>query len=183
MEPHIFRMSTDEIIHIWSTDRDPSIAHQDNLKAFVQTPTADTKPLLDSAWKWLLLAKNIISKDNKHYIASGLSKKNKLQPADITTYENALKKTSWKSFDVFIRGINMCRVVTLNNQDFRHSKCSCPSYDKTNICKRIIGVASYFKLYTIPLEIKTCLWEKNERVVPLKKAIKALVRIARYEIL
>ncbi|RNA09549.1 hypothetical protein BpHYR1_030663, partial [Brachionus plicatilis] len=76
----------------------------------------------NSARKWLLLAKNIISKGNKHYIASGLSKKNELQLADITTYESALKKTSWKSFDVFIRGINMCRVVTLNNQDFRRSK-------------------------------------------------------------
>ncbi|RNA32770.1 hypothetical protein BpHYR1_049731 [Brachionus plicatilis] len=84
----------DEIFHALSTDRNPSIAHQDNLKAFVQTPTADTTPLLDSAWKWLLLAKNIISKGNKHYIASGLSKKNELQPADITTYESALKKTS-----------------------------------------------------------------------------------------
>ncbi|RNA04459.1 hypothetical protein BpHYR1_054581, partial [Brachionus plicatilis] len=104
--------STDEIIHTWSADRDSSIAHQDNLKAFIQTPTADATPLLDSAWKWLLLAKNIISKGNKHYIASGLSKKNELQLADITTYESALKKTSWKSFDVFIRGINMCRVVT-----------------------------------------------------------------------
>ncbi|RNA07775.1 hypothetical protein BpHYR1_025409 [Brachionus plicatilis] len=120
----------DDIIHTWSTDRDPSIAHQDNLKAFVQTPTADTTPLLDSAWKWVLLAKNIISKGNKHYIASGLLKKNEHQPADITTYESALKKTSWKSYDVFIREINICRVVTLNNQDFRRCKCSCPSYDK-----------------------------------------------------
>ncbi|RNA03470.1 hypothetical protein BpHYR1_052737 [Brachionus plicatilis] len=120
MGPFMKTVSTDVIIHTWSTDRDPSIAHQDNLKAFVQAPAADTTPLLDSAWKWPLLAKNIISKGNKHYFASGLSKKNDLQPADITTYESALKKTSWKSF-VFIRGINMCRVVTLNNQDFRHS--------------------------------------------------------------
>ncbi|RNA11157.1 hypothetical protein BpHYR1_004350 [Brachionus plicatilis] len=36
-----------KIFHTWSADRDPSIAHQDNLKAFVQTPTADTTPLLD----------------------------------------------------------------------------------------------------------------------------------------
>ncbi|RNA21534.1 hypothetical protein BpHYR1_030636 [Brachionus plicatilis] len=57
-------------------------------------PNIFRKPLLDSAWKWLLLAKNIIGKGNKHYIASGLSKKNELQPADITTYESALKKTS-----------------------------------------------------------------------------------------
>ncbi|RNA13677.1 hypothetical protein BpHYR1_048048 [Brachionus plicatilis] len=104
-----------------------------------------------------------------------IAKKNGLQPADITTYENALKKTSWKSFDVFIHGINMCRVVTLSNQDFRHSKC--PSYDKTNICKRFIGVASYFKLFAIPLEIKNLpLREKRKRGAP-KKAIKALVRM------
>ncbi|RNA11158.1 hypothetical protein BpHYR1_004351 [Brachionus plicatilis] len=71
----------------------------------------------------------------------------------------------------------MCRVVTLNNQDFRHSKCSCPSYDKTNICKRIIGVASYFKLFAIPPEIKNLpMGEKRKRGAP-KKAIKALVRI------
>ncbi|RNA38350.1 hypothetical protein BpHYR1_027446 [Brachionus plicatilis] len=71
----------------------------------------------------------------------------------------------------------MCRVVTLNNQDFCHSKCSCPSYDKTNICKRIIGVASYFKLFAIPLEIKNLpMKEKRKRAAP-KKAIKALVRI------
>ncbi|RMZ96946.1 hypothetical protein BpHYR1_030072 [Brachionus plicatilis] len=36
----------------YSTDRDPSIAHQDNLKAFVQTPTADTTPpkFFQSTW-------------------------------------------------------------------------------------------------------------------------------------
>ncbi|RNA29112.1 hypothetical protein BpHYR1_009486, partial [Brachionus plicatilis] len=115
---------------------------------------------------------NIISKGNRHYIASGLSKKN-----DTTTYESALKRTSWKSFDVFIRGINMCRVVTPNNQDFHRSKCNCPSYDKKNNCKHTIGVASYFKLYTISLEIKNLpIGEKRKRGAP-KKATKALVRI------
>ncbi|RNA28086.1 hypothetical protein BpHYR1_019814 [Brachionus plicatilis] len=69
------------------------------------------------------------------------------------------------------------KVVTLNNQDLRRSKCSCPSYDKTNICKHIIGVSSYFKLYTIPLEFKNLpMGEKRMRGAP-KKAIKALVRI------
>ncbi|RNA21530.1 hypothetical protein BpHYR1_030632 [Brachionus plicatilis] len=74
----------------------------------------------------------------------------------------------------------MCRVVTLNNQDFRRSKCSCLSYDKKNICKHIIGVASYFKLYTIPLEIKNLpMGEKRKRGAP-KKATKALVRMINY---
>ncbi|RMZ95911.1 hypothetical protein BpHYR1_026499 [Brachionus plicatilis] len=53
----------------------------------------------------------------------------------------------------------------------------CPSYDKKNICKHIIGVASYFKLYTIPLEIKNLpMGEKRKRGAP-KKATKALVRM------
>ncbi|RNA41134.1 hypothetical protein BpHYR1_020868 [Brachionus plicatilis] len=138
MESNIFRMSTDEIIHTWSTDRDPSIAHQDNLKAFVQTPTADTTPLLDSAWKWLLLAKNIISKGNKHYIASGLSKKNELQPADIVSVV----------------------VPAMTKRTFASASSA------------LLVISSYSPFLS---RSRTCLWEKNESVVLLKKLSRLLL--------
>ncbi|RNA25212.1 hypothetical protein BpHYR1_026863 [Brachionus plicatilis] len=128
------------------------------------------------AWKWLLLAKNIISKGNKHYIASGLSKKNELQPAYITTYERALKKTSWKSFDVFIRGINMYRVVTLNNQDFPAASVVVPAMTKRTFASTSSALL-VISIYTIPLEIKNLpMGEKRKRGAP-KKATKGLVRM------
>jgi hypothetical protein len=64
-----------------------------------------------------------------------------------------LKNCEWDSFDNFLSSFQEIRVIKLNEENWKLSTCSCPSWFKHYNSKHIIGVAYSHDLFEdFPIE-------------------------------
>ncbi|RNA39870.1 hypothetical protein BpHYR1_010387 [Brachionus plicatilis] len=62
-------------------------------------------------------------------------------------------KCEWDNFQQFLETIQELRIVQLNQDNWKLSTCTCPSWFKHYICKHIIGIAYRERLFDeIPKE-------------------------------
>ena len=61
-----------------------------------------------------------------------------------------VQKLNFTSFDEYHSIVNSIWKTSLDREDFRKSRCTCPFYFERFLCKHIIGIAAVSKLYSIP---------------------------------
>ena len=64
-----------------------------------------------------------------------------------------LKNCNWDSFDEFLSSFQQLRIIKLNEENWKLSTCTCPSWFKHYMCKHIIGISYYQGLFDeFPIE-------------------------------
>ncbi|RNA26617.1 hypothetical protein BpHYR1_005017 [Brachionus plicatilis] len=59
-----------------------------------------------------------------------------------------LNQCEWNSFQHFVDTFQELRIIRLNEDNWRLSTCTCPSWFKHYMCKHIIGIAFRDRLFT-----------------------------------
>jgi len=154
----------------WSVERDPD---NPNCKTFMQYATI-TLPLETAAFQWIERKPDVkfrtcpTQSDSITYFISA-NRQSRLKEDDITRYQRMTQRCSWRNFDNYRATMNRLWMVNFNALDWKTSKCTCPFYLKSNICKHIIGIASNNKLFEIrPVAKCVPLGTKRKRGRPAK---------------
>ncbi len=156
----------------WSLDRSDD---EVNKKEFYHEPQIKN-PLWVAANQWALaVGSNVISiktDGQSSYFSSA-----KLQPFNkqvALAYIKARSERSWATFDEWAECYFSVVETKLDKGNWRASTCSCPSFLRIYICCHIIGLASRYKLITIPDDAKAVplgAKRKRGRIAGMKRAL------------
>ena len=148
------------IVNNWSNERDIKSI---NAKTFATEPTISLE-LWTLSYQWAKSTKDIICISNdssKIWYITALDI-HSITQANINKYKN--KK--WSTFNQFQKPFDIW-CMEMNDSIWEKSKCNCPNFFKTYICKHIVGMAVRLKYCKPPAAAKTVsIGEKRKRGRP-----------------
>ncbi len=149
----VFILKANKIAKDWSLKRDPKSANHP--KIFITEPTIGTKDFT-VAYDWSKEAVIIqkVSHDSKHFFFKSKMAEVEVNNTTVRKYSDSSKSFQFTSFDEYHKIIFSTWHVQFHaNSDttnWRKGKCSCPAFQKSYICKHLIGLASRLKILVIP---------------------------------
>ena len=169
-----------DIVRNWSLDYNPGDEANPNVnvKSFSIEPHIKLSDY-DEASKWMRSGFNCIQMRSIYFVPGSGCLKGKIVQQDVDKFRENQLKLSWKSFDKFVVEQSSIHFLTLNEANWKLSKCSCPWYAKNMICKHVIALCAQFKIgdCKIPLESATLPLDQNRKRGRIPKATLALQRM------
>ena len=160
LDLRLFLNTTKQIIRNWSLDHNPGDV---NYVKFENEKTNITTKEWTNGFLWAKNKKEILSNNNIHFVPCHGD--TKINSAELSKYKNQ----SWSTFNQFKKINFKFYRVTLNNEEWIKSICTCANYMKTYSCKHIIGIALRLKLCKAPPAAKAIqLGQKRKRGRPQK---------------
>ncbi len=158
----VFLNTAKQIVQNWSRDRN---TNDINCIKFAKEKNSSDLTLKEwtQGFLWARTKKEILSNENIHYVpCHGDSK---INTAELSKYKNQ----SWTTFNQFKKINFKFYCVTMFNEEWMKSKCTCANYLKTYSCKHIIGIALRLKLCKAPAAAKDIqIGQKRKRGRPKK---------------
>jgi hypothetical protein len=148
-----FISKANKIAKDWSLKRDPKSPNHPKL--FIKEPTISTKDFT-AAYDWSKEAVVIqkVCPDSKHFFFKSKMAVGEITNTVVRKYSESSKSSEFQSFDdyhnVFFSIWHIEFKANTDNTNWRKGKCSCPAFQKSYICKHLIGLASRLKFLVIP---------------------------------
>jgi len=144
------------LIYYWSQDRSKSIYIIDpdtnerievdnlNVKEYYNEPIFCNDDLIDG-YNWNKKDKRMVHYQGHYYIKSG-DESEKSNKDMVKQNIQDISAQSWQKFDELIKCVNMFRKVTINNNNWKLSTCTCSFWLKNYKCHHVIACAYRLKL-------------------------------------
>ncbi len=150
----------DDFVKSWSTERSPTVIEMDdfgnehikqnvNQKLFHQEPLITLNDYTVS-YQWNKLEKTIKSykhQDGLYYCAPSSDKDTHLTSAICDNYFRHKKEKKWDTYDDYLVQIRKIRYVSINESNWKMSKCSCWFWSKNYKCKHMLAICNRKTLF------------------------------------
>lgn len=138
-----------------------------------------TKALVFNATNIHSVTRAVNIKKTLCYIPSKKSIEKNITPTSASI--NSFEKMEALTFDEFMDLMFSMWKLEFDHSDWESSICSCPQWNKSGICKHLVGIAITQNLLQPPANVNPAKLKTQTKRMPRRNAVKALTRQPNYD--